>query len=239
MDAVPRPKCKRCIHSFPDYWCFSPEDVPAVGTVAMTLDEFEALRLIDLLQLTQEECAEQMGVSRATVAGIYQKARLKTADALVNGKRLCIAGGTYSVDTSPHYAIPAKEKGTSRIAVPEDRGMISKRFGRAERFSIHDVCSGSIIARQTLESADAGHGAMALLLRNAGVDTVICGGIGANARAALTEAGITFFPGVEGKTEDAVLSFLRGELLYDPDARCSCRNGAKAPDPACGSDHTE
>ena len=34
----------------------------------MTLDEFEAVRLIDLEGLSQQECAQQMEVARATVA---------------------------------------------------------------------------------------------------------------------------------------------------------------------------
>ena len=48
----------------------------------MTLDEYEAIRLMD-----------QMGVARTTVQLIYNNARRKLADCLVNGKRLVIEGG--------------------------------------------------------------------------------------------------------------------------------------------------
>ena len=41
----------------------------------MTVDEYEAIRLIDLLGFTQEECAKQMSVARTTVQGIYAEAR--------------------------------------------------------------------------------------------------------------------------------------------------------------------
>lgn len=65
--------------------------------VILTIDEFEAIRLIDFLGLTQEECASQMNVSRTTVQAIYDSGRKKLADALVNGKTLVIHGGSYSV----------------------------------------------------------------------------------------------------------------------------------------------
>ena len=64
-------------------------------SVSMTLDEYEAIRLIDLLGLTQEDCAMQMGVARTTVQAIYNTARTKLAGALVYGLILCISGGDY------------------------------------------------------------------------------------------------------------------------------------------------
>ena len=59
----------------------------------MTLDEYEAIRLMDLENLQQEQAAAQMGVARTTVQLIYNNARRKLANCLVNGKRLVIEGG--------------------------------------------------------------------------------------------------------------------------------------------------
>ena len=61
----------------------------------MTVDEYEAIRLIDLEGLTQEQCAGQMQVARTTVQGIYENARNKLAQSLVEGKMLLIDGGQY------------------------------------------------------------------------------------------------------------------------------------------------
>ena len=48
---------------------------------------------MDLENLQQEQAAAQMGVARTTVQLIYNNARRKLADCLVNGKRLVIEGG--------------------------------------------------------------------------------------------------------------------------------------------------
>ncbi len=74
---------------------FAPCGVGVCGVIAMTIDEYETIRLMDLLGCTQEECAAQMGVARTTVQAVYGAARRKLAEALVEGKRLEISGGTY------------------------------------------------------------------------------------------------------------------------------------------------
>ena len=85
---MPRPKLCRRICGYPDYCSFAPEDSEPDETIPLMLDEFETIRLIDHQKLTQEECAATMGVSRATITSIYESARYKVADAMVNGKRI-------------------------------------------------------------------------------------------------------------------------------------------------------
>lgn len=53
--------------------------------------ELEALRLIDLEGLSQEEAGDRMGVSRGTVWRLLQSARKKTAQALTEGRPLVLS----------------------------------------------------------------------------------------------------------------------------------------------------
>jgi predicted DNA-binding protein (UPF0251 family) len=53
--------------------------------------ELEALRLVDLEGLSQQEAGEKMGVSRGTVWRLVQSARKKTAQALNEGRQIRVA----------------------------------------------------------------------------------------------------------------------------------------------------
>ncbi len=92
-----RPRKWRNVCCMPSCNCFGPLDEPPDGEtfVPMTIDEYEAVRLIDLEGFTQETCAGQMGIARTTVQRIYNDARTKLAKALVNGLVLKIEGGDY------------------------------------------------------------------------------------------------------------------------------------------------
>lgn len=92
-----RPRKKRNICTMPHCTSFSPKTGDHGKVIEMTVDEFETIRLIDLEELTQEQCALQMGVARTTVQAIYRKARLKIAESIVHGKSLIIGGGDFRV----------------------------------------------------------------------------------------------------------------------------------------------
>ncbi len=89
-----RPKKIRKVCRMPENIGFSPLDGgESEQQIIMTVDEYECIRLIDLFSYTQEQCAVQMCIARGTVQQIYNEARKKIADALVNGKGLSIEGG--------------------------------------------------------------------------------------------------------------------------------------------------
>ena len=63
--------------------------------INMTVEEYETIRHIDHEGFTQAECAEFMEIGRSTVQRLYEIARQKIADSIVNGKVLKIEGGHY------------------------------------------------------------------------------------------------------------------------------------------------
>lgn len=94
---MPRPCKRRRVCAKPVCCKFSPESgkKSEANCIVMTLDEYEAIRLIDYEGLTQEQCALQMSVSRTTAQSVYSSARKKTAQCLVEGAELKIDGGDY------------------------------------------------------------------------------------------------------------------------------------------------
>jgi len=90
-------RVKRRVSCFPKATYYKPREVPSceLETINLSIENLEALRLCDLLNIEQNEAAEMMGVSRKTFWNDLQKAREKVVDALVNGKAIEISGGVY------------------------------------------------------------------------------------------------------------------------------------------------
>jgi uncharacterized protein len=92
-----RPKKCRWVETEPGVTFFKPRGIPlrALEQVVITVDELEAMRLADYLEMTQEEVAQKMQVSRPTVTRMLARAHRTLAEALVQGKAICIEGGDY------------------------------------------------------------------------------------------------------------------------------------------------
>ncbi|HNW85766.1 MAG TPA: DUF134 domain-containing protein [Candidatus Limiplasma sp.] len=94
---MPRPRKCRMVCCLPRYREFLPTANKSADQppVYLTVDEYEAVRLIDYENLSQEECAASMEIARTTAQQIYSIARHKIAHALVEGVALRIEGGDY------------------------------------------------------------------------------------------------------------------------------------------------
>ena len=218
---MPRPTRRRKIERMPVYRSFSPDDEENPDIAYMTVDEYEAFRLLDDEGLTQAACAKKMRVSRTTVTAIYDSARRKIADALVRGKRLLIVGGCCAYQpVSINQNLIKKGSYTMRIAVTYDNGEVYQHFGHTKQFKLYDVADGKITGEQILDTNGSGHGALAGFLKSADADALICGGIGMGAQMALKDAGIALYAGVQGNADEAAKALAEGTLVYDPDARC-------------------
>lgn len=94
-DFMARPQRCRRICQEPAFHAFLPEGNETCERAVLSVDELEMVRLVDLEKKTHEQCAAIMEISRSTATEIYENARTKIADTLVNGKHLVIEGGNY------------------------------------------------------------------------------------------------------------------------------------------------
>lgn len=67
------------------------------NVITLTLEELEALRLVDFEGHEQEDAAALMGVSRKTLWNDLKSARKKVATALIKGYAIQIEGGNYAL----------------------------------------------------------------------------------------------------------------------------------------------
>ena len=87
---MPRPRLNRKIRFNPEVTYFKPRGVPmsTLDIIELTLEETEALRLKNIEQLSQNECAEKMNTSQSTFQRILSGAYNKISDAIINGKAI-------------------------------------------------------------------------------------------------------------------------------------------------------
>lgn len=259
------PKC-RFVCSMPEHDSFAPAVQTNNSEIVMTLDEYETIRLIDFEGMEQESCSRQMDVARTTVQAIYTSARKKLADCLINGKSLRIAGGDVTLcnasqsqackicrNTCKYSAnVPLSEVLTPenyrktyfslgdnmKIAVTYENGSIFQHFDHTAQFKLYEIENGKVTNSSVADTNGSGHGALAVFLKNAGVTSLICGGIGGGAKTALADAGITLYGGCSGNADDAVQAFLAGNLSYNPDVKRSHHEHEHGEGRSCGEHHS-
>ena len=240
-------KCRKVCH-YPQTLEFLPQNNDAEQEpIILTVDEYETIRLIDRRGMSQEQCAAFMQIARTTVQRIYETARKKLADFVVEGRPLRIEGGDFRLCNGSSTGCGCvdcfkqklyekyKEKGEDimRIAVTYENGEIFQHFGHTEEFKVYDVQDGKVVASEVVNTNGQGHGALAGVLTALKADVLICGGIGGGAQMALAAAGIKLYGGVSGSADAAVEALLAGTLDYNPAVKCS-HHGEHGEGHTCG-----
>jgi predicted DNA-binding protein (UPF0251 family)/predicted Fe-Mo cluster-binding NifX family protein len=167
---MPRPRKCRRVAFLPGITYFKPAGIPLreLEENLLAIDEIEAIRLKDIEDLEQEQCALKMGISRPTFQRILESARRKIADALLNGKAIKIKGGTFEVtslrckclngcDNITHVNNNQNEGVQNmKIAVVTDDGIsICQHFGRAQYYSVITIEDGKVKGKE--QRSKAGH----------------------------------------------------------------------------------
>jgi predicted Fe-Mo cluster-binding NifX family protein len=107
-----------------------------------------------------------------------------------------------------------------KIAVTTENNEVFQHFGQCKAFTIFEIKEGKILDKSMLDPKGSSHGALAEILRNNGVNLLICGGIGAGAKDMLNNAGINLIAGASGDVEQSVLSYLTGDLKNNAEIEC-------------------
>jgi predicted DNA-binding protein (UPF0251 family) len=96
---MPRPRIRRRIRFMPEVTYFKPAGVPMadLDESVLTLEEYEAIRLVDLEEIGQSKAGKQMKISQPTLSRLLKSARKKISKAIIQGKAIKIQGGTYKM----------------------------------------------------------------------------------------------------------------------------------------------
>ncbi len=121
-----------------------------------------------------------------------------------------------------------------KVAVAYNNGEIHGHFGHCEMFAVYEYGEYVTDCQKTLvETGDRqGHQAMADLMKEQGVEAVIAGNMGPEAKAALLSYGIIPVVGYSGDADTAADLLVTGQLPVTSGGECGggCSCG-------CGGDH--
>lgn len=136
----------RRVKEMPRFTYFKPRGIPLreLQEVILTVEEFEAIRLKDLMGLEQIEAAKKMKVHQSTFHRMIVEARRKIADAIVNGKAIRVEGGVFTMPggdgTGPAGTGPVGPGGRG-LGAGRGRGM-GRRMGPGGRGMGGGVAAG-------------------------------------------------------------------------------------------------
>ena len=208
---MPRPKKCRKVCQMPTTKEFQPiGDTSCKASVILTVDEYEAIRLIDKQGFSQEECSNYMQVSRTTVQLIYNSARKKLADALVDGLSIRIEGGDFQLcDGNEDYCgcggcrrhrrgcvqRNIQEDGKMRIAIPldENKQDVCIVLARAPYFLFREDGKDTIVENPAAQAHGGAGIHAAQFLVDSGVNVLITVRCGQNAADVFKAAGMKIY----------------------------------------------
>lgn len=120
----------------------------------------------------------------------------------------------------------AKKSEYVKIAVAStEAGNVSEHFGHCENFTVYELEGDTLLNREVIKNTGSGHEEVANLMKELGVNVVICGGIGAPAMSLLMEYGILVVPGMQGDVDIAAAAYLDG-AVYNGEMDSDCDSGA-------------
>jgi predicted DNA-binding protein (UPF0251 family)/predicted Fe-Mo cluster-binding NifX family protein len=194
-----------------------------LAEVTLTVEEFEALRLVEIEDLDQEEAARQMNVSRQTFSRILSAARRAVAQAVVQGQALCIEGGNYAVKKPEKTSLEKVKEHLMNaiVAIPSAlpgglNAELGAHFGHCELYTVVTLEQSEVKDVKILPNVPhQQEGCMAPVqhLASNGVQVLITGGMGIRPLMGFNQMGIEVFYGAGVQTVgQAVAALVEGKL---------------------------
>ena len=227
---MPRPKKCRKVCQMPTTKEFQPiGDTSCKASVILTVDEYEAIRLIDKQGFSQEECSNYMQVARTTVQLIYNSARKKLADALVDGLSIRIEGGDFQLcDGNEDYCgcggcrrhrrgcvqQNIMEDRKMRIAIPldENKQDVCIVLARAPYFLFREDGKDTIVENPAAQAHGGAGIHAAQFLVDSGVNVLITVRCGQNAADVFKAAGMKIYKSANKAAADDLTALEDGKL---------------------------
>ena len=160
-----RPCRLRRVDELPLHTEFGPSNYRYRDIVIISVEEYETIRLIDYEKLTQLECSKKMNVARTTVQKIYDEARFKIADSIINGNLLKIEGANSLITNKGKLYCRHKErrKRNMIIAIPTNEknlsSTVSKNLARASFIMFYNTeTKESVFKENDAKNASGGAG---------------------------------------------------------------------------------
>lgn len=119
-----------------------------------------------------------------------------------------------------------------KVAVCFENGEVFQHFGHTEQFKVYLIENGEIISNEIIGTNGTGHEALADFLKERGITSLICGGIGGGAVAALSSSGISIYAGNNGSADEVAKKFASGMLA--PNALANCHHHEEGEHGNCG-----
>lgn len=128
-----------------------------------------------------------------------------------------------------------------KIAAAYKDGEIFEHFGHSEMFAIYDYTGADVseCTKRLVECKELhGHKDMADLMRDNGVDAVLCGNMGAEAKSLLLSYGIVPVAGYCGDADTAADMLVTGQLPVTEGGSCGhdCGGGCGGCSGSCGEE---
>lgn len=226
---MPRPKKCRKVCQLPRTQVFRPDESRQTQEwVTLNVDEYEAIRLIDLEGFSQEACSNYMQVARTTVQAIYTSARKKLAVMLVEGRPLRIDGGDYQLcDGREEFCgcggcrrhrrcaqTALGKENSMKLAIPldEDQSSVCPVLARAPYFLFRQDGADTIVDNPGAQAQGGAGIQAAQFLVDQQVTDLIAPRCGQNAAEVFQAAGIRIYKSANSEAAADLQAFAEGKL---------------------------